>query len=251
MVNPSPEDKIKRQMERGKLSSIPKLPERIFFCGYILDEILANFPVVETVNFMHKDKPFYVLDINGKKITVVRPGMGPAAIQFAEEAYALGAREFLVYGSCGALLEDVPQDRFYLLADALAGDSCSSYYLGNEDPGQLIKPEKTMNEDLSEFLRSKNINFSKETTWTTFGFYMQTDELRRNAIRRGAICVDGEMAPMFAFANYRKVSCSALLFWSDITAPGRLYQYRTIKKGKPEFESIKKLGINLCHWLAR
>lgn len=251
MINPSPIDKIKRQLERKGLTLVPKLPERILFCGAILDEVLASFKVVERIDFMHEDNPFFVLDIDGKKLTIAKLVIGPVAIQLAEEAHTLGAKDFFVYGKCGALLKNISSDQFFLIENALAGDSCSLYYLGKNDPGRLIKPAKTLGEDLADFLKKKNIYFVKTTTWTTFGFYIQTDEVRNKAIEAGATCVDGEMAAMFAFANYHKVSCSALLFWSDKTAPGEPYLYRTIEKGKPEFELIKKLGLELCRWLAK
>src|SRR5215475_5823040 len=82
------------------------LPERCVICFFqeVISTVCANATVIAHLGSEIGKNPIYVLNVNGRELTVVHPGVGaPLAAGFLEEIIAHGCRKFIACGGAGVL----------------------------------------------------------------------------------------------------------------------------------------------------
>lgn len=72
----------------------------------------------------------YELDVDGKRLAVMHPGVGaPMAAGLLEEAIALGCKKFIACGGAGVLEKDVAVGHIVVPASAVRDEGTSYHYL--------------------------------------------------------------------------------------------------------------------------
>jgi uridine phosphorylase len=141
-----------------------------------------------------------------RKLAIYKSGMGaPLAAALMEEVIAKGGRNFIVFGSCGALSHDLAEGHLILPAEAYRDEGTSYHYAPASDYIRIRNAER-----VAEILSEIKVPFVKGRIWTTDGLYRET---RNNADARraeGCLAVDME--------------CSALQTVCDLRG-AELYQY--------------------------
>lgn len=156
--------------------------------------------------------PIYRVRYGGKDIAVLQTLLGgSASAMLVEETIALGGRKFVLFGSCGSLAADHPDDHLIVPTAAYRDEGTSYHYLpAGEDYVPLPTAERT-----SAVLTELGLPHVCARTWTTDGLYRET---RRNMAARkaeGCLCVDMECASVAAVCQYRGAAFYPFFYTED------------------------------------
>ena len=159
------------------------------------------------------------------RVAVFRTGMGaPFAAAMTEEVIARGARNIIVFGSCGVLDERLAAGHYIVPVEAYRDEGTSYHYAAPADYIRIRGAEK-----VAGVLTEKNIPFVKSRIWTTDGLYRET---RGNAAARladGCIAVDMECSALQAVCDYRGCSLYQFVYAED-SLDGDAWQPRNMGK---------------------
>ena len=162
----------------------------------------------------------------------------PACVVGFEEIIAMGAKKFVLFGSCG-VLEDIPENRFLIPVSALRDEGTSYHYL---PPSREVEISKAGINAIESALSQKNIPYWEVKTWTTDGFYRETVEMVQYRKEEGCQVVEMECSALAACAKFRKVTWAMLLFPADTLADPHKYQER--EWGKTSISIALELALD-------
>lgn len=156
--------------------------------------------------------PVYRVRYGGRELALCQTLMGGAvSAALVEELIALGGRNFLLFGSCGSLAADHPDDHLIVPTAAYRDEGVSYHYLpAGEDYVPLPTAGRT-----SAVLTELGLPHVCARTWTTDGLYRET---RRNMAARkaeGCLCVDMECASVAAVCQYRGAAFYQFFYTED------------------------------------
>ena len=166
----------------------------------------------ETVSF---SPSIYEIEINGKKFNLCQAPLGaPAATQLLDWLINYGTKKVLAIGSAGSLV-DLPENHFFLVKNAIRDEGTSFHYLpaGNE-----IELDKEFREELLSNAKKEKIKLTEVTTWTTDGFFRETENKMATALSLGAQLVEMECSGMAACSKFRNIKFAQVLFTADTLA---------------------------------
>ncbi len=156
--------------------------------------------------------PIYKIIYKGKEIAIYLSRVGaPACVAAFEEVFAMGARKFVFFGSCGIL--DKSADRKIIIPVSAIRDEGTSYFY--KSPSEDINMNSDAVVVLKRVLNSIKHDYIEGRVWTTDGVYRETVELIQERRSQGCIAVDMECAAMIAAAEYRGASFMEFLFGAD------------------------------------
>ncbi|MFX1508499.1 MAG: nucleoside phosphorylase [Promethearchaeota archaeon] len=135
----------------------------------------------------------------------------PATGIFLEELIALGIKEIIFLGLAGAIHSASIGDRI-VVTEAVRMEGTSYHYLPASTPSL---PSKEFTDDLSAFLSSREISFTKEKICTTDAPFRETFNLVNKLRQKNVIAIEMEIAAAFAIASFRNVKAAALVIISD------------------------------------
>lgn len=144
--------------------------------------------------FLSLTKPFSLYEIPGEKeplLLVQAPAGAPAAVLIEDRLFAYGAEKVLAIGCCGSLT-DIPENCFFPIEKALRDEGTSYHYL---PPSRFIELDKEPLLHLKDYFRKKNLPFSPAITWTSDGFFRETEEKSGAAARKAAAWWTWKPAP--------------------------------------------------------
>ena len=177
----------------------------------------------------------------GRSVAVFRTGMGaPFAAAMVEELIARGARNIIVFGSCGVLDEQLAAGHYIVPTESYRDEGTSYHYAAPADYIRLRNAEK-----VAEVLTGHGIPFIKSRIWTTDGLYRET---RKNAAARladGCIAVDMECSALQAVCDHRGCELYQFVYAED-SLGGETWQPRNMGKVSPsemEFHFRAALAI--------
>jgi len=160
-----------------------------------------------------KEYPIYIFNVGGERIALKYIGIGgPLAGAQLDECVAFGGRKFIVIGKAGVLRGDIPKFSLMVPNKAIRDEGTSYHYLR---PSTFSYPSSVTFNTLLRILLRNEDNVFIGGTWTTDGIYRETKRKRDVFMRLGAICVEMELASLFAVAEYRKVDLAAILYADD------------------------------------
>ena len=152
-------------------------------------------------------------DGSRKRLGIYRTPMGAAmTAAYMEECIALGAKNFVVFGSCGTLDRNIPAGHLIVPAAAYRDEGTSYHYLP-ASAGDYIEVETA--DRTAEIIESMGLPALKTRIWTTDGLYRET---RRNMEARrseGCRVVDMECSAVMAVAAYRGVKAYQFVYAED------------------------------------
>lgn len=177
-----------------------------------LDE-QGRLRVVDKLGSEIGENPLYEMDVDGKRLAVVHPGVGaPLAAAFLDELIALGCRKFIICGGCGVLDGELGLGHIIVPATAVRDEGTSYHYL---PPAREVAASPAGIEAIEKVLRRDNVDYVVGKTWTTDAVYRETPGKISLRQSEGCIAVEMEAAAFFAVAQFRDVVAAQILYGGD------------------------------------
>ena len=222
-----------------------RLPEKCVypFLGSSIDTYAAAHDAVcvEVLHTITKDFPIYVLEHEGEKITLCQAPLGASAsAQSLDSLIACGVRKVVCAGSCGALT-DLPENEFLVPVKALRDEGTSYKYLS---PSRYIDLDEDMIRVIEKVLSDRNISFAECITWSTDGFFRETEEMVAYRREEGCSVVEMECSALAACARKRGALFGQILFTADTLADASRYDPRDW--GASSFDIALKLLFDIA-----
>ena len=148
---------------------------------------------------------------NGILFTVPFVG-GPNAAGAMEEIAALGIKNFIACGSAG-LIDHTFDSTKMLVVESAVRDEGASYQYAPVDV--LAETDKNLTESIEKVFKNHNIRYEVGKTWTTDGFYRETEKLIKQRIAEGCIAVEMECSTWCVVAKKLGVRFAQFLYFSD------------------------------------
>lgn len=166
------------------------------------------------------------------------PAVGaPMAVLTLEKLIALGARQIIVFGWCGALSESLHLNDLFLPTWALSEEGTSGHY--------PVKARPESSQELIKVLLSRLVareaKLLEGAIWTTDAPYRETRAKVRSYGKQAILAVDMEFSALCTVAAFRKVRMAAVLIvsdelWRPSWRPG--YRNREFKKKSAEIFGV-------------
>lgn len=225
-----------------------KLPKKCVyaFLGEYIEEFANKNNGVNVAEFdsITKRYPIYVIDYKGEKICLVQAPMGSApAAQILDWLNSYVVEKIISTGSCGVLI-DIPENSFLIPKLALRDEGTSYHYL---KPSRFVEVSKEALKAIEDTLEEHNLEYREVVTWTTDGFYRETEDLVRYRIEEGCSVVEMECSALASVAKLRDMIWGQILFTADSLADVEKYDSRNFGKNSYEYalmlclESVLKL----------
>jgi uridine phosphorylase len=163
--------------------------------------------------------PLYEMDVNGRRVGVVHPGMGgPLAAGLMEEAIAMGCRKFIACGGAGTLDAAIAAGHIVVPDCAVRDEGVSYHYL---KPSREVAPTPRALAAIEAVLCDNHHEYIRGKTWSTDAVYRETRTRMNRRRREGCVVVETEAAAFFAVARFRRVECAQILYGGDSLAGRR------------------------------
>ena len=132
----------------------------------------------------------------------------PACVVGFEEIVAMGAKKFVLFGSCGVLDDDNVKNKLIIPISAIRDEGTSYHYIA---PSPEIEADPHSVKILENVLSNCGYPYIKGKTWTSDAIYRETLPLIQERKQEGCIAVEMECASMLAVAKYRHILLSRKL----------------------------------------
>ncbi len=156
--------------------------------------------------------PVYVTCYKGEAVCLCQAPVGAApATQILDWLIGYGVREIISTGCCGTLV-DLPENTFIVPTRALRDEGTSYHYMA---PSRYVAIDRRAVSGIEKALRDKGLQYTEVTTWSTDGFYRETQEKVLYRKEEGCSIVEMECAALAACAKLRGAIWGQLLFTAD------------------------------------
>lgn len=153
-------------------------------------------------------------------LSIAGPYIGaPYSVMLLESLIAKGAKNIVVLGWCGAVVQELTCGDLVIPDHAIADEGTSRSYKVL-DPLPCCAPDQHLSDQLSAHLTAAGLTAHRCPIWTTDAIYRETPQKVAWFRERGAWAVEMECSALFAVAEYRQVNIAALLVVSDSVAAG-------------------------------
>lgn len=170
------------------------------------------------------DRTVFAVERDGKRVLVYQSPIGaPAAAAVMEEIGALGVKNFVAFGICGALV-DTPFRTMIVPDRAYRDEGTSYHYLPAADYVELKNAQR-----VRKTLADLGINTLVGGAWTTDGFYREARTRAELMRARGCVAVDMESAALQAVCDFRGYNFHTFFITADSLA-GEKWQGNDITK---------------------
>lgn len=147
-----------------------------------------------------------------RRVAVARSQIGgPAAALVMEEMGARGVREFVTFGACGSLRDDLPIGSIVVPTFAHPDEGTSRHYGAPRRP----RPAPSIVRAIRAACERSGLEYSAAGVWTTDAPYRESRTMARNLARRGVVGVEMEASALFAVARHRRYRAGSLMVVSD------------------------------------
>jgi len=203
------------------------LPHRAVFAflGDAVDAYAASVDaeVLEVYHTIGRDTNIYRIHHNGEELCLCRaPLGGSAAVQLMDFLLGHGVKKIIATGSCGALAS-LPENSFLIPKKALRDEGASYHYL---PPARYVQTSEAVRSVIKEALNARELSWAECVTWTTDGFYRETEALVAYRREEGCLVVEMECASLAACAQFRGAEFAQLLYTADSLADAGNYDAR-------------------------
>lgn len=187
----------------------------ITFSNIVMNNILETFRCEKIAEMVSANGsiPFYKLNYKGKDIAfymsmISSTGAGTCI----EEARCLiGAKKYIMFGSCGCLDKKVAAGKAIIPTEAYR-DEGFSYHYAPAANYIIIK-----NADIvAKAFEEMGIPYVKGKTWTTDGIYRETKANMEKRKKEGCISVEMECAGVQAMCDFRGLEYYDFLINGDL-----------------------------------
>lgn len=154
---------------------------------------------------------------------------------------ALGAQKIIACGGCGVLDNSIDEGRILVPTKAIRDEGTSFHYAA---PSSEISCENELLTKLVEYLKTKNIPHALVKTWTTDGFYRETEQRRRLRVQQGCSTVDMEFSALCSVAQFRRIDFAQLFYAGDVVELAEQYDERNWQSDKDTRKNLVNLILN-------
>ena len=157
--------------------------------------------------------PVYKMRYKNQEIAFYLSRVGaPACVSGFEEVVAMGAKKFVLFGSCGVLDDEKVKEHIVIPVSAIRDEGTSYHYIA---PSEEIEMEKHAIQLLEGVLNTCGYSYVKGKTWTSDGIYRETLPVIQERREEGCLVVEMECASMLAVSKYRKIPFVQFLYGAD------------------------------------
>ena len=125
---------------------------------------------------------------------------------------AMGAKKYVLFGSCGVLDDDKVKDNIIVPVSAVRDEGTSYHYIA---PSPEIEADTHSVQVLESVLRNCGLSYIKGKTWTSDAIYRETISVIQERRQEGCLVVEMECASMLAVAKYRHIPFVQFLYGAD------------------------------------
>ena len=136
----------------------------------------------------------------------------PACVAGFEEIIAMGAKKFVLFGSCGVLDDDKVKDNIIIPVSAVRDEGTSYHYIA---PSHEIEADTHSIQILENVLTDCGYSYVKGKTWTSDAIYRETLSAIEERRQEGCVAVEMECASMLAVSKYRHIHFIQFLYGAD------------------------------------
>jgi purine-nucleoside phosphorylase len=223
-----------------------KFPEKCVFA--FLGETTDNYAavngceVIGRFDSITKIYPIYKTVYKGEEICFCQAPCGAsAAVQIIDFLIAYGVKYIIACGSCGAL-HDFDENEIIIPISALRDEGTSYHYI---KPSREIMLNYQAIESIKQAVRSFSLNYKECKTWTTDGFYRETQDMVKYRREEGCEVVDMECSALAACAEFRGAVFGQILFTADTLACLERYDERDW--GISSYGTVLKLSFEAVY----
>ena len=196
---------------------IPGFPETVVsvFSHHLFQAILKflNGTVIAETHDVDGIWPIYEVTYKGNRFAFYKARLGaPACVGCFEDIIPMGAKRIILLGNCGVLDKNIKDCGIIIPTKALRDEGTSYHYAPAADS---IDVNTKYVEEFISVLKEFGYPYITGTTWTTDGFYRETQNKVARRKEMGAICVEMECAAMQAMCNFRGVEFFQFLYAGD------------------------------------
>lgn len=136
----------------------------------------------------------------------------PACVACFEEIIAMGAKKFVLFGSCGVLDDEKVEDNIVIPVSAVRDEGTSYHYIA---PSAEIEADTHAVQVLEHVLIDCGYSYVKGKTWTSDAIYRETVPVIQERRQEGCLTVEMECASMLAVSKYRNIPFIQFLYGAD------------------------------------
>lgn len=157
--------------------------------------------------------PVYKICYKNQEIAFYLSRVGaPACVVGFEEIVAMGAKKFVLFGSCGVLDDEKVKGRIIIPTFAVRDEGTSYHYIASSEE---IEASADAIQILENVLKDCGYPYIKGKTWTSDAIYRETKAAIDERRQEGCIAVEMECAAMLAVSQYRKIPFIQFLYGAD------------------------------------
>lgn len=157
--------------------------------------------------------PVFRIRYKGTDIAFYLSRVGaPACVVGFEEIIAMGAKKFVLFGSCGVLDDERVKDKIIIPVSAVRDEGTSYHYLA---PAPEVGADPRSVQILETVLTACGYPYVKGKTWTSDAIYRETLPLIQERRQEGCLAADMECAAMLAVSQYRQIPFLQFLYGAD------------------------------------
>lgn len=213
------------------------------FLGNTIDDYAqaVGAEILDVFHTIGRDTNIYRISHKGEELCLCRaPLGGPAAVQLMDWLIGHGVRSVITAGSCGALAP-LPENAFLIPERALRDEGTSYHYL---PPARFVELSPVAVQVIREVLQARGLHAASCTTWTTDGFFRETESMVRHRREEGCLTVEMECASLAACAQFRGALFGQLLYTADSLADAKNYDERSW--GEDSLEPALELCLDIA-----
>jgi len=221
-----------------------KLPEKCLFA--FLGDVVHSYAqsneaeVAEEIITVFHNIKIYILHEEKEDICLVQSLIGSAAAaMILDTLFSCGCRKVIAVGSCG-VLSDIPENAFMVPTRALRSEGTSYHYL---PASRYIELDEGPVSAIKKTFESHGLPVVTCTTWTTDGFYRETEDMVKYRLEEGCDVVEMECAALAACCRKRNAEFGQFLFTGDSLANVQEYDQRNFGMGSHEKALILGLEV--------
>lgn len=196
------------------LKNFPQLVLLAFLTRETIDKFVTthNGQQIAVIETVAATTPIFQISWAGTTIALCQAALGaPAAVLDLDLLIAYGAKTIVAVGSCGELQTVAPGT--VLIPTAALRDEGTSYHYLPAAP--KIKLNSVVYNQLAQVIQAQQLTPQFVKTWTTDGYFRETQQLVQQRTQAGYTVVEMECAALAACAQFRQVAFGQLLFTAD------------------------------------
>lgn len=202
---------------RARLGRMPKVkPEGVLFCleRGLPHRMRWRIPV-ERAGVMNADV-YAVKKTKGKVAVLTSFGGGsPMVMELAEELAVMGTKKMILMTWGGTLQTDMKPGDIVVCNRAIRDEGASHHYLPS---AKYIDANESLVNELTEAIRTRSVQCTIGTTWTTDAPYRETREEIVQYQAEGVKTVEMESAGLFTVGQVRGVQTVSVVIGMDSLA---------------------------------